>query len=75
MKGKLRNNFPNTGREVSMNFITSQVTGIEIGNEHQLPMFWEMKQEVFIFFPLTEKENKNQNAFPAGKLFGIYTNV
>ena len=25
---------------------------------HQLPMFWEVKQEVFICFPSTEKGNK-----------------
>ena len=68
----LKNNFPNTGREDSMTFLASQFMGIEIGNKHQLPMFREVKQEVCIFFPSTEKGNKNQNAFPAGKLFGIY---
>ena len=29
--------------------------GMEIGNEHQLPIFWEVKQEVFIFFPSAKK--------------------
>ena len=47
--------------------------GMEVGNEHKLSMFWEVKQEVFIFFPSTEKGNKN--AFPTGKLLGIYSNV
>ena len=34
---------------------------IEIGNKHQLPMFWEVKQEVFIFFPLARKGEKKKN--------------
>ena len=43
VKGKLRNIFPNTGTKVSMKFITSQFTGMEIGNDHQLPKFLEVK--------------------------------
>ena len=30
----------------------------EISNDHQLPMFWEVKQEVFLFFPPTRKGNE-----------------
>ena len=36
VKRKLRNNYPNTGRDVSMTFVTSQFTGMECGNKHQL---------------------------------------
>ena len=39
VKGKLINNSPNTGTKVSMKFITSQFTGMKIGNDHQLPKF------------------------------------
>ena len=39
VKGKFGNNFPNTGREVSMEIQTSQVMGKKILNDHQLPIF------------------------------------
>ena len=31
--------------------------GMEVGNEHKLSMFREVKQEKCIFFPSTEKGN------------------
>ena len=64
------------GREVTMNFITSQFTGMEIGNKYQLPMFWEVKQEVFIVFPLAQKGyQKSKCISNYFQLLGIYANI
>ena len=50
VKGKLGSTFPNTGIEVRIDFFTFQLMGMEVINEHQLPMFCKVKQEVFSFF-------------------------
>ena len=45
-------------REVSTKSLTSKLMGREISNDHQLPLFWEVKQEVF--FSLFWQEGKRE---------------
>ena len=58
-----------------MQFLTSQFSGKEIWNEYQLSIHREVKLEVFLFFPSTEKKNLKLNCISNWNFFGICINV
>ena len=75
MKGKFTNNFPILGKEISIILLFFLILEIEIWNIFQLPKFWEVKSEIYIFSHLSGREKRNQNPFPTGKLSGSNAKV
>ena len=50
--------------------------GMKIVRGDQLQMFWEVKQEVLIFFPSAKKGILEEiRLLLTGKLLGIYANI
>ena len=75
MIGKFTKNFPILENEIIIIYLFFSTLGIEILNIFQLPKFWDVKREIFIFPVYREGKRQNQNLFPTGKLSGSKAHV